>query len=97
MRGVAGTKFVHIQVKTYLPGNKTCSVGVKAEKEYQDNFFWVLGGIKDHTQDAEFEFYVIPAAVILQETKAMRRGIAGEWSQEQLRYSAARGRSFMRG
>ena len=23
---VAGTKFVHIQVKTYLPGNKTCSV-----------------------------------------------------------------------
>ena len=24
--------FVHIQVKTYLPGNKTCSVGVKAEK-----------------------------------------------------------------
>ena len=43
---VAGTKFVHIQVKTYVPGNKTCSVGQKAEKEYQDNFFWVLGGIK---------------------------------------------------
>ena len=40
---VAGTKFVHIQVKTYVPGNKTCSVGQKAEKEYQDNFFWVLG------------------------------------------------------
>jgi len=36
---VAGNKFVHIQVKTYLPGNKTCSVEAKAEKEYQDNFF----------------------------------------------------------
>ena len=40
---VAGTKFVHIQVKTYLPGNKTCSVGQKAEKEYQDNFFLGTG------------------------------------------------------
>ena len=26
-----GTKFVHIQVKTYVPGNKTVTVGVKAE------------------------------------------------------------------
>tara|TARA_B100001540_G_C15478953_1_gene493670 strand:- start:78 stop:527 length:450 start_codon:yes stop_codon:yes gene_type:complete len=70
---VAGTKFVHIQVKTYLPGNKTCSVGVKAEKEYQDNFFWVLGGIPDPTQDADFEFYVIPASVMSRETRAMHQ------------------------
>ena len=34
----------------------------KAEKAYQDNFFWVLGGIPDPSQNAEFEFYVIPAA-----------------------------------
>ena len=44
---VAGTKFVHIQVKTYLPGNKTCSVGQKAEKSYGDNFSgsWVASQI----------------------------------------------------
>ena len=47
---VAGTKFVHAQVKTYLPGNKTCSIGQKAEKSYGDNFFWVLGGIPDPSQ-----------------------------------------------
>ena len=35
---VAGTKFVHIQVKTYLPGNKTCSVGVKAERNIRTIF-----------------------------------------------------------
>ena len=38
-RNVAGTKFVHVQVKTYLPGNMPSFVGLKAEKEYQDNFF----------------------------------------------------------
>jgi hypothetical protein len=27
----AGTRFVHIQVKTFVPGMKTCSVGQKAE------------------------------------------------------------------
>lgn len=67
---IAGTKFVHIQVKTYVPGNKTCSVGQKAEKEYQDNFFWVLGGIPDPSQDAAFEFYVIPAAVMSKQIRA---------------------------
>ena len=70
---VAGTKFVHIQVKTYLPGNKTCSVGQKAEKEYQDNFFWVLGGIREPDDKGPNEFYVIPAAVMSRETKAMHQ------------------------
>jgi hypothetical protein len=28
----AGTRFVHIQVKTFVPGNKTCSVGSKPER-----------------------------------------------------------------
>lgn len=68
-----GTKFVHIQVKTFLPGKKTCSVEQKAEKEYQGNFFWVLGGIPDPSQDAEFEFYVIPASAMSRETKAMHQ------------------------
>ena len=40
-----GTKFVHIQVKTYVPGNKTVSVGKKAERDSGANFVWVLAGI----------------------------------------------------
>jgi hypothetical protein len=58
---IEGTRFVHIQVKTFVPGNRTCSVGKKAEKDYGSNFFWVLAGIPELEQDAEFEFYVIPA------------------------------------
>jgi len=42
---VEGTKFIHIQVKTYVPGIRTCSVGRKAEKDFGLNFFWILGGI----------------------------------------------------
>lgn len=57
-----GTKCVHIQVKTFVPGKKTCSVGRKAEKPYGDNFFWVLGGIPPHGSSAEFQYFIIPAA-----------------------------------
>lgn len=61
---IAGTRFIHIQVKTFVPGNRTCSVGLKAEKDFGDNFFWVLGGIpKPHT-NAAFEYYVIPSKVM---------------------------------
>lgn len=58
---VEGTRFVHIQVKTFVPGNATCSVGVKAEKDFGQNFFWVLGGIPQPNQDCGFEYYVIPS------------------------------------
>jgi hypothetical protein len=57
---IEGTKFVHIQVKTFVPGIRTCSVGMKAEKDFGDSFFWVLGGIPKPT-DANFEYYIIPA------------------------------------
>ncbi|MGL5446473.1 MAG: hypothetical protein ACRDBL_04105 [Rhabdaerophilum sp.] len=57
----AGTRFVHVQVKTFLPGNKTCSVGSKAERDFGPNFFWVLGGIPDPEHDKEFEYFVIPS------------------------------------
>jgi len=53
---VEGTKFVHIQVKTFIPGRKTCSVGMKAEKNYGDTFFWVLGGIPEPNTDYGFEY-----------------------------------------
>ncbi len=41
---IEGTKFVHIQVKTFVPGNSTCTVGLKAKKDYQESFFWILAG-----------------------------------------------------
>lgn len=56
-----GTKFVHIQVKTYVPGNKTVTVGVKAEKDFGPNFIWVLAGIPKANSTADFEYYIIPS------------------------------------
>ena len=61
---IAGTKFVHIQVKTYVPGNRTCSVGLKSEKYFGKNFFWVLGGIPKPSQNSDFEYYVIPSSIM---------------------------------
>lgn len=61
---IEGTRFVHIQVKTFVPGNQTCSVGRKAEKDYGSNFFWVLAGIPMPEQEAEFIYYVIPSREI---------------------------------
>jgi len=57
-----GTEFVHIQVKTFLPGNRTCSVGRKAEKCFGGNFFWVLAGIPEPDSKSGFEYYIIPSA-----------------------------------
>ena len=56
-----GTKFVHVQVKTFVPGNATVSVGRKAEKHYGDNFVWVLAGIPVPGRNADFIYYVIPS------------------------------------
>lgn len=59
-----GTKFVHIQVKTFVPGNKTVSVGKKAERNYGERFIWVLSGIPHPDSDKPFEFYVIPSNIV---------------------------------
>ena len=61
---IAGTKFVHIQVKTFVPGNRTCTVGLKAEKNFGKNFFWVLGGVPKPGQDSSFDYYIIPSAIM---------------------------------
>jgi hypothetical protein len=61
---IEGKHFVHIQVKTFVPGNKTCTVGMKAEKDYGDKFFWILGGIPLPKSDKNFEYYIIPATVM---------------------------------
>src|SRR5436190_9647875 len=59
-----GTRFPHIQVKTFVPGNRTCSVGMKAMKNVGPTFFWVLGGIPLAGSDRPFEYYVIPSEVM---------------------------------
>lgn len=56
----AGTRFAHIQVKTFVPGTKTCSVGAKAERQYGEAFFWVLAGIPSPGSPLPFRYYVIP-------------------------------------
>lgn len=66
---IGGTKFVHVQVKTFVPGNRTCSVGLKAEKEYGSKFFWVLAGIPLPNQNAPFEYYIIPSKTIAKNVK----------------------------
>lgn len=66
---LAGTKAVHIQVKTYVPGIKTCSVGRKSEVDNGENFFWVLGGIPLPGQTALFEYYIIPSRIMSQNVK----------------------------
>jgi hypothetical protein len=60
----AGTRFVHIQVKTFVPGGRTCSVGLKSEVSFGKNFFWILGGIPKADSELQFEYYVIPAAAM---------------------------------
>ncbi len=69
---IKGTKFVHIQVKTFIPGkSKTCSVGLKSEIDYGENFFWVLGGIPEPEQDEDFVYYIIPVAEMAANIKAV--------------------------
>lgn len=56
-----GTKFVHIQVKTFRPGDHRCHVGMKSEVDYGNNFLWVLGGIPNPGSDMSFQYYIIPS------------------------------------
>jgi hypothetical protein len=58
---IEGTKFAHIQVKTFEPGNRTCSVGMKAAKDFGPTFFWILGGIPSVGSERPFEYYIIPS------------------------------------
>lgn len=64
-----GTKFIHIQVKTFRPEDKDCSVGLKAEKSYGPNFFWILAGIPTMKSRQEFSYYIIPSAIMATNVK----------------------------
>ncbi len=70
---IEGTKFVHIQVKTFVPGSGTCSVGLKSEKYFGNNFFWILGGIPQPDQKADFEYYIIPSKIMAKNIKESHR------------------------
>lgn len=64
-----GTKFVHIQVKTYEPGHKKVAVGKKAEIDYGKKFIWVLAGIPTTNKTDLFEYYVIPSSIVSRNVK----------------------------
>jgi hypothetical protein len=53
-----------VQVKTFVPGNRTCPIGLKGERDYGKNFFWVLGGIPPPSSAVEFEYYVVPSEIM---------------------------------
>jgi len=63
-------RFLHIQVKTFRPGDKTCSVGKKAENDYGERFIWILAGIPPHNDPRPFVYYMIPSAEMSIRTKA---------------------------
>lgn len=64
-----GTKFVHIQVKTFVPGNKTITVGRKAEKDFGKNFIWVLAGIPKPNSNDDFTYYIVPSVDMAKNVK----------------------------
>ena len=72
-----GTRFVHIQVKTFTPGAPRCIVGKKAEMPFGDNFFWVLAGIPE-PPSLGFEYYIIPSKRMAKEVKVR----ADKWLEE---------------
>jgi len=66
---IEGTKFVHIQVKTYEPGHHKVAVGKKAEKNYGDKFIWVLSGVPKSNSSDAFEYYIIPSKIVAKHVK----------------------------
>ncbi|RZJ24208.1 MAG: hypothetical protein EOO54_10135 [Haliea sp.] len=86
----AGTRFAHIQVKTFVPGNTTCTVGLKAERQYGEAFFWVLGGIPAPGSKAEFEYFVIPCSEMAKHvTHHHKLWLAGPGKNGRLRKDSA--------
>ena len=81
-----GSRFVHIQVKTFEPSRRTCSVGKKAERDYGPSFFWVLAGIPAPDSAKPFEYYVVPSKVLAHEvTRAHQAWLKGRGAKGQAR------------
>jgi hypothetical protein len=58
----AGTRFCHVQVKTFVPGNRTVSIGMKSHTDFGPSFFWVLAGIPVPDSGKDFEYFVVPSS-----------------------------------
>lgn len=87
-----GTRFAHIQVKTFVPprsGKKsktTCSVGMKATKDFGPSFFWVLGGIPHPNTPEDFVYYIIPSEIMAKNVnKAHKLWMADRGKKGQVR------------
>ena len=79
---VEGTKFVHIQVKTFKPKSRTCTVGKKAETDYGKNFIWVLCGLPEIGDDSSPDFFIIPSQVLSKQvSSAHKEWLKGETPQ----------------
>ena len=68
-----GTAFAHIQVKTFVPGNRSIAMSSKAELDYGPNFFWIFGGIPLPDSSDPFEYYVIPSGVLSKQVKRITK------------------------
>jgi hypothetical protein len=86
-----GTRFVHIQVKTFTPGASRCIVGKKAELPYEDNFFWVLAGIPEPPL-LGYEYYIIPSKTMVDNVKNR----AKKWLEEKGKHGKDRKDSGVR-
>jgi hypothetical protein len=72
---LAGTKFAHVQVKTFRRGVTRCIIGKKAEMHSADSFFWVPAGLpKADDVEPKIEYFVIPA-------RTMRKRIALQYKK----------------
>lgn len=68
-----GSRFVHIQVKTFVPGNKTCSVGKKAEKAFGPSFFWIIAGIPKPGTSEPFRYFIVPSQDMAHNVKQLHQ------------------------
>ena len=59
-------------------------------KDFGENFFWVLGGIPQPEQDADFEYYIIPAGEMAKHVrKAHKRWLETPGKQGQTHQDSA--------
>jgi len=65
-----GTKFVHIQVKTFRPSDRSVAVGRKAERNFGERFIWVLAGIPEAGSTEPFQYFIVPSPVMAEHVSA---------------------------
>lgn len=65
-----GTRFVHVQVKTFRPNDRSVSVGRKAEKNFGERFIWVLAGVPEAGSAEPFQYFIVPSPVMAEHVTA---------------------------